>query len=316
MKRLTLVATFAVCALSLAGPGLLSAQPAPPSVIDDPLLSQGALDARIAIMRFDALGMDAEPVARLEALFRHELDRLARHPLPSRRAIESTIRSSRQLRSCSGDNQCLAEIGRALAVDMVVSGNVAALGDSYILDIKVVDSRSGRQIRRISSDPLRGNPDELIEAVRVAAYRLLAPDELVGSLAVLSELVGATVKLDGKAVGKTPLPGPLYKLPLGEHRIDVEAEGYVPYREKVEVRFQKFTRVVVRLAIEDSPQGANLGGPEVVRKRPAARPWYTSTWFYAGACVAAGIVGGYVGYRLGSTTITNCTEDPGACASM
>src|SRR5690606_13440826 len=142
---------------------------------EDALLSEGSLDARIAVMGLDALGMDSERVARLESLFRSELARLSRHPLPGRRTIERTVRRSRALRACSGDDACLADIGKALGVDVVVSGNVAALGDSYILNIKAVDVRTGAQLRRIASDPLRGNPDELIEAVRVAAYRLLAP---------------------------------------------------------------------------------------------------------------------------------------------
>ncbi|MEM9491535.1 MAG: PEGA domain-containing protein, partial [Myxococcota bacterium] len=179
------------------------------------------------------------------------------------------------------------------------------LGSSYILNIKVVESSTGKRLGRISSKPLRGTPDELIDAVRVAAYRLLAPDQVLGSISVLSDLVGATVYLDGKEVGKTPLPSPIYRLAVRPHRLEVKADGYLPFDEQIEVRFQKSTRVVVRLASEQPV--VQPASPPIVRKRQAATPWYTSRWFYVGVGVAAAALGGYVGYRIGRDPVVDCS---------
>ena len=309
-----------IVAACLSVPRTSSAQPDQPASTPDKapgtpdpddalLLSTGALDAKIAVMRFDALGMDSERVARLETLFRKELDRLSKQPLPSWATIDETIQKSRELRKCGSTDRCLARIGKALGVEAVVSGNVAALGDAYILDIKVVDSKNGKQIRRISTDPLRGNPDELILSMREAAYKLLAPEQLLGSLTVLTDLIGATVKLDGKPQGKTPLPGPLYKLKLGEHKLEVKAEGFMPFKETVEVRFQKSTRVVVRLVTNE----ADGTLPTLVRKHPAPRPWYTNKWVYIGVGVTAALVGGLVGYGLSRDEVIDCGANPAAC---
>src|SRR5688572_17841747 len=215
--------------------------------------------------------MDAEPVARLETLFRMELERLAGHPLPTRRQIDKARSSSSRLRNCGGEDKCLAALGKKLGVDIVVTGNVAGLGDSYVLNIKAVDVASEKQFpKRIATPPLRGSPDELIEAVRVAAYDLLAPQQLLGGVMVLSDLVGAKVTLDGKQVGMTPLPAPLKNLSLGKHRMTVVKQGYLPFDEEIEVRFQKTTRVVVRLIVEQvlDPSGNKV----VVKPRPAPRP--------------------------------------------
>lgn len=303
----------------LAPVASVSAQPegAPtaPASDDDLLLSTGAIDAKIAVMSFDALGIEPELVARLESLFRSELERLSRYPMPSLRTITTTVEGSRELKRCTGDNACLAKIGRALGVDAVVSGSVAALGDSYILNIKVVNTKTGQELRRLTTEPLRGNPDELIEAMRVAAYRLLAPEQLLGSLSVLTDIVGATVRLDGNEVGKTPLPGPLYKLGLGPHKLEVAAKGYMPFADTVEVRFQKTTRVVVRLATRDDPTGSVVqGGTAGPGKRPYDGAWYTSTWFYVGVGVAAGVLGGYIGYELAHDSVIDCGARPDACA--
>ena len=139
---------------------------------------------------------------RLETLFRLELGRLDRVPLQSRRGIDAKLSPAEQ--ACAGDDKCLTAVGKRLGVDYVVTGTVGSLGDNYVLNIKAVDVATGKS-QRIQSPPLKGTPDELIEGVRVAAYSLLAPDQLHGALQIQSDPIGAAVTLDGKLVGKTPL---------------------------------------------------------------------------------------------------------------
>mgnify|MGYP001582038549 CR=1 FL=1 len=163
----------------LSGPTVFSGQLSSGQLSSGQFFSVQAAQAQpaaksVALVGFDALGMDQERVQRLETLFLKELERLTESRVPDRRSV---ARLSKRLRACDGGNKCLAAIGKALKVDLVVTGNVAALGDSYILNIKAVASGSGSELRRIESDPLRGQPDELIDAIRVAAYRRLAPNE-------------------------------------------------------------------------------------------------------------------------------------------
>jgi len=291
----------------IALPAAPRAQPAPtPEAPGDEVGPEEALTQKIAVWRIDALGIESELVTRLEALFRMELDRLATRTLPTRLQIDKTIAGDRDLERCGGEDRCLAAIGKKLGVDVMVTGSVAALGDSYILNIKAVDVATGKQIRRIATDPLRGSPDELIDSIRVAAYRLLAPDQLHGSIHVLSDAIGAAVFIDGQAKGMTPMPGPIVRLPLGEHQLRVESAGYLPFEEKVVVRFQKSTRVVVRLAPKIDP---GPGGPVKTVPREH-KPWYTSKWAYAGAGVTALIVGIAVGRALATPDEIRCDEVP------
>ncbi len=252
-----------------------------------------AITQRIAVWRFDALGMEPELVTRLETLFRLELDRLATHPLPARREIDRVITGNQ--RECTGEDKCLGAIGKKLGVDIVVTGTVGAMGANYVLTIKAVDVATGKSVRRIESEPLRGSPDDLIEGVRVAAYRLLAPEQLHGSIQVQSDLVGATVQLDGKPVGKTPLPnlGVISRQPLGKHLLRVEAAGYAPFEDEVEVRFQKVSQVVVRLL----PSTETIGSGRT--QEVAREPFYTKTWFIVGVSLAAIAIGAGIGYSIG-----------------
>jgi len=268
---------------------------------------------RISVIPFDALGMDEERVTKLESLFRNELERLSGRPGPTRRIVLEAVRSKR-FRRCVGESACLAEIGKHLETDLVVAGNVAALGDSYVVNIKAIRVADGQELNRIASDPLRGNPDELIEAVRIAAYRLLAPKELLGAITLLADVDGATVILDGKIVGTTPLPGPIPRLLLGTHKLSVTKQGFSSFARDVEVRFQKTSKVVVRLATGGAgssvPAAALDGGTQTATDRP----WYTSTWFIVGVGVVAITAGALVGHSLGKTDVIDCTGGNSACA--
>lgn len=269
---------------------------------DTPLPDTGpeeALSSKIAVWRFDALGIEPELVGRLETLFRMELDRLVKAPLPTRRDIERVV--SADQRECTGEEKCLAAIGKKLGVDIVVTGTVGSMGDNYILNIKAVDVATAKQVQRISTDPLRGSPDDLIEGVRVAAYKLLAPDQLHGTIQIQTDLVGAEVQLDGKPVGKTPLPqlGVIRKQTLGTHTLRVSAPGYAPFEESVDVHFQKVSQVVVRLL----PSNVVIGTGKV--DRVERRPFYTKTWFIVGVGVAAIALGVAIGASSGKLDCVN-----------
>ena len=256
-----------------------------------------AIDQRLAVWRFDALGIEPELVARLETLFRRELDRLDKQPMPSRRDIDRAITGD--ARDCTGEDKCLAAIGKKLGVEVIVAGTVGQLGDNYVLTIKAVDVATARSLKNIQSDPLRGQPDELIEGVRVAAYRLLAPDQLHGAIQVQTDLVGAEVQLDGAAAGTTPLPrnGVIAKLALGKHHLRVAATDEPPYDDDIEVHFQKVSPVVVRLV----PSTQIIGTGKI--ERIERRPFYTRTWFIVAAGVAAVALGVTIGYRLGHVKV-------------
>ena len=288
------MAVFALASrIAFAEPSITPVQPGP----------EEALDKKIAVWRFDALGIDAEIVQRLETLFRMELGRLDRVPLPSRRDIESKIATSEQ--NCTGEEKCLAAIGKRLGVDIVVTGTVGSLGDNFILNIKAVEVATGKS-QKIQSDPLKGTPDDLIEGVRVAAYRLLAPEQLHGSLQIQSDLVGAAVSLDGKGIGKTPLAnqGVLAKLALGKHKLHVEAKDYAPWDEDVDVHFQKVTGVEVRLV---GTVGVTGTGKTIRTER---NPIYTRPWFIASVAGGALLAAVLIGRAIGRHSVSCFTFDP------
>src|SRR5215831_7364621 len=78
----------------------------------------------LALIHIDPLGLDAEIVARLEALLRAELERIVGAGLPTAREVSKLVDGDPKLANCTGEPDCLAAIGRALRAQLIVVGNV------------------------------------------------------------------------------------------------------------------------------------------------------------------------------------------------
>jgi hypothetical protein len=253
-----------------------------------------------ALFRLDPLGIAPDIVEQLERILRGELARVVGRELPSKRAVDEVARGNSRLNNCTADPSCLVPLARALKVTRVVAGNVGGLADSYVVNLKLVDD-NGRELRRVTAT-LRGSPDELIDEIRVAAFRLVAPERLTGSIAILSDVPGATVNLDGVDVGQTPLPQPLANLPTGVHKLSVTREGFSTFAEDVPVRFEKTTQVVVRQsAMSEAARKA-----ERRRRRAGETPLYTRWYIWAGVAVVAIGVGIGVGFGVPKQNTVNC----------
>jgi hypothetical protein len=219
-----------------------------------------------ALFRLDPLGIEPAIVEQLERILRVELERVTGQSLPSRATVEQLAAHDPKLAGCTGNPACLGPLARALRATRLVTGNVGGLAGSYVVNLKLAD-RDGRELRRVTA-PLRGSPEELIDAIRVAAFRLVAPERLVGSIAVLSDVPGATVGVDGHSVGVTPLGGPLAALPIGVHQLSVAREGFTPFDESVPVRFEKTTEVLVhQTRVAEAGRARRATGPQPIYAR-------------------------------------------------
>ena len=248
------------------------------------------VEAGYALFRLDPLGIEPQIVDQLERILRVELEHVIGKPLPSKEKVEKVAVQNPKLAACTADPQCLVPLAKALNTARIIAGNVGGLADSYVVNLKLVD-KEGHELRRVSA-PLRGSPEELIAEIRVAAYRLVAPEKLVGAVAILSDVPGATVTLDGRAVGQTPLPGPLGELPVGVHHVSVSREGFSGFDEDVPVRFEKTTQVVVKQkAVSEKARRAE-------RRRLGEMPVYTKWWFWTAVAVGAVATGMAIGFGV------------------
>ncbi|MBU0500864.1 MAG: protein kinase [Gammaproteobacteria bacterium] len=110
------------------------------------------------------------------------------------------------------------------------------------------------------------------------------PPPATGQIQVSVNLPNARVRLDGATAGKAGPGAPFRRegLSLGDHRIEVTAEGFPPWQGHVGVRAGEWTRVAVEFNAEerlDSPAPPSAHKPAIAP--PPADPLYARCERYA-----------------------------------
>jgi hypothetical protein len=79
----------------------------------------------------------------------------------------------KQLLGCEDNVSCIAEIGGALGVELLLVSDLGLVGETYVLNLKLIDTESVLVKKRVYKT-VSGKADDLIEAVRKALRELLA----------------------------------------------------------------------------------------------------------------------------------------------
>src|SRR5437764_1667516 len=172
----------------------------------------------VALLPLRPLGAPPDVVHALEVTLRNELAQLPEARLASARDVAAALKREP---GCETRVACAAAAATHAGARQLIMGTTSQLGDSFMVDLKLIDSRSGQELRR-ATHPVSGSQEALIEMVREAAVHLLAPSRFVGALRVDAPgASGAQLYLDGKPAGTLPLAQALELTP-GQHAIRVK----------------------------------------------------------------------------------------------
>ncbi len=135
-----------------------------------------AKELRIAVLDIRALGTDAAKAELLSEVALTEAASMGGFDVIGKSDIASVIgfEKQRQVMGCTEDSNCLAEIGGALGVDLILVGSLGTLGDLYRLDLKLVDAKKARVRSRIGVT-VEGKESRLVAAIQKAVRDLLGP---------------------------------------------------------------------------------------------------------------------------------------------
>lgn len=190
-----------------------------------------------------------------------------------------------EVADCSGEAECMAKVGRKLGVDEVLLVGLTQLGDVIVSLSRVITKSAkvaGRTGTSMSSDrPLKTK--QLMTSLR----QLFPANAFIryGFIWVKSNEVGATVKIGGKAHGKTPLEKAIRVEAPADYSISVEKEGFMAFNANVQVPPDAEIKVKAQLM----PKGVKVGPPV-----------YKKWWFWAvvGGSTAAAVAGTIAGVLL------------------
>ncbi|RYZ04114.1 MAG: PEGA domain-containing protein [Myxococcales bacterium] len=140
--------------------------------------------------------------------------------------------------------------------------------------------------------PQAPNADEV--RARVSALSAKLAQSGVQQLTVVSMPVGASVIVDGRAVGVTPFTG---DLALGKHRVSLDLPGYRDQTQEIVLAATAPTDLSSDLEREPEPPRAVAGaGPKDMVTEGGARRFGVAPWLIAGGGLAS--LGGALGFEL------------------
>lgn len=169
---------------------------------------------------------------------------------------------SAQAFSLSGctDESCAIEVGKLLAAEIIVVGELAGLGNQMILTLRLINVTTGKsmaaEVMRIAS------VDELSEKSFAAAYKLVGltyvpspADSLASGAAQISGAGSIYVKspntkilqvyLDGVLRGTTPVL--IEDIPFGSHKLEAKEGDYV-YASEIDISSKTVMEIIADVA--------------------------------------------------------------------
>lgn len=188
----------------------------------------------VAVLPLGGLGIPNDIMRNLEAFFHKSITTMEGFDVIPPVDVQIAMQRHKKLAACGGGPKCAILAGRLLRADFAVFGTIGALGQDFSLNVRAVDVSTGKESGRVEAH-LSGDRNVLIPEIRLAAYRLVAPDKIRGYLRVEIALAGVQVEIDGAVVGVTPFERPI-ELKPGDHRVLLKRPGYSEFKKKFTIR--------------------------------------------------------------------------------
>ena len=97
------------------------------------------------------MGIVEKAIDSISGLLATEVAKYTKGAVISEEDVQTVLRTSEQRMRCDGGGTvCMAELGNALGVPEVVAGDLGMVGDFWILNLRRIDVRHVRVIKRVS----------------------------------------------------------------------------------------------------------------------------------------------------------------------
>jgi PEGA domain-containing protein len=194
------------------------------------------------------------------------------------------LERTRQMLGCTDDQGCMADLAGALDSDRLLAGSLTILERSALLSVRLLDVKRSRTLARANATLLDATERELVDAARRLAHEALTGKRLdtTGVVRIAVDRPGATVTLDGKALGESPLREAPRVLE-GPHAITVQRPGFVRWSTTVSVAAGQVVPVEV-----------DLIPIQLLGEQARSRLW-TWGWVSTGVAGAAAVSGAVFG---------------------
>ncbi|RJO70461.1 MAG: caspase family protein [Myxococcales bacterium] len=119
-----------------------------------------------------------------------------------------SLEEQKQLVRCEDSTSCMAEVSAAVGARYVVNGSVGKLGDTYLLNLSLVDNSEVKTIARQQERFTGGDANQFLPVTRTAVQRLFGQRGL-GYIDGPDLVAGTKIVVGGQMEGEAPLPQPI-----------------------------------------------------------------------------------------------------------
>ncbi|MCK5330384.1 MAG: hypothetical protein KAK01_03170, partial [Candidatus Marinimicrobia bacterium] len=91
----------------------------------------------IAVLEFEAAGIDAPAVQTLANVVRKELIKSKLFRVVERNLMDEILSEQGLQQSGCTTTECVVEVGRLLGVQKILSGSISKLGELFIVDLQI-----------------------------------------------------------------------------------------------------------------------------------------------------------------------------------
>jgi hypothetical protein len=132
-------------------------------------------------------GIDEMTVSSLTDLICTEIAALGKHTVIGRDDMQAMLEhvADKQLLECD-DTKCLAQVGGALGVQQLMTGNIGMIGTTYLINLKLIDIENVQVLNRISVE-YKGDEAGLIGKLKSCVAELFnekKPDQVIATTPV------------------------------------------------------------------------------------------------------------------------------------
>lgn len=204
--------------------------------------------ARVAVMPFKNNGQAQlnSLAAGLSAMFTTNLTKAKEVEIVDPQLVTAALAKTRLAGGAPSAEDAI-KAAAALDADYLLTGEFVSFGSRFRIDTRLYDVKTGTlkfaDKAQAKEDAFFDTIDELSD--KVVFFITGSRPSVGGSLRVISEPPGATVLLDGEPAGAAPVTR--NNMPAGQHRVEVQLEGYQDFSQAVIINEKEAAKVEAKL---------------------------------------------------------------------
>jgi len=131
--------------------------------------------AKVIIKNFSVTGLSEDNAAGIASKFCVDVSKSRKIELICAEDLRNIFKHQQDLIQFGACNEedCLAKMGQQLEADFIVQGSINQVGEMYILNIKLVEGKTGKVKTRFSREVPAGKPENLLGAATAIAEKLI-----------------------------------------------------------------------------------------------------------------------------------------------